>query len=73
MEPDTATVDCINSDRCGGRVTLRFRGSYHVPATATADAMMNGWDPVAQTCACEYSEEDMFDLYDRADRASGRF
>ena len=72
MDGDTVTVDCVNSDRCGGRATLRPRASYYVPATVTADAKMGGWERVAQTCGCRYSEADVADLYHRADRQSGR-
>jgi hypothetical protein len=65
-------VDCVDSDRCGGRVTLRTRASYFVPATDTVDAKVGGWERVAQTCGCRCSAEDEGDLYDRADQASGR-
>ena len=72
MDTDVVTVDCVNSDRCGGRVTLRPRASYFVPATDTVDAKVGGWDRVAQTCGCRCSAEDEGDLDDRADRQAGR-
>ena len=69
MDTDVVTVDCVNSDRCGGRVTLRPWASYFVPATDTVDAKVGGWERVAQTCGCRYSAQDEGD---RADRQSGR-
>ncbi len=72
MGSDVVTVDCVNSDRCGGRVTLRLGGPSSIAATGAADVKTGGWERVAQTCGCRYSEADVADLYDRADRQSGR-
>jgi hypothetical protein len=64
MEHDTATVDCLNSDQCGGRITLRGR-LYEVTATERSDATLANFDLIEQTCDCEYSEDDKEVIMDR--------
>ena len=65
MEPGTVTVDCINSDRCGGRVTLHFTPQAGIlPSGAPgADAYVTSAE---QTCTCTYSDEEREKLKERA-------
>lgn len=58
MEADSATVDCVNFDRCGGRVTLRLMGRQELTATDRSDATFYVWEEADRTCGCEYSEDD---------------
>ena len=58
---DAVMVDCVNSERCGGRVTLRL--------TEEEGSVLGGPDfkevvavVVHQTCGCEYSEDDLDEL-----------
>ena len=63
---DAVMVDCVNSDRCGGRVTLRLAeeesGVLGGPGFKEVVAVI-----VHQTCACEYSDDDLDELADRAE------
>jgi hypothetical protein len=63
---DAVMVDCVNSDRCGGRVTLRLTEDVST-ALAGTDFTEVVAVVVHQTCECEYSEDDLGQLADRAE------
>ncbi len=67
VEGDTVTVDCVNSDRCGGRITLRHAGDYLVEASPRSDATMYLTEKVRQTCDCEYSDDERDEISERAE------
>src|SRR5215210_3426384 len=63
---DAVMVDCVNSDRCGGRVTLRLTEDVST-ALAGTDFKEVVAVVIHQTCACEYSEDDLDALAARAE------
>ena len=65
-ERDTLTVECVNSDRCGGRATV------HLAYESRPPGLLVGGTVRGQTCDCEYSAEDLENLRDRAVSAQRR-
>ena len=51
------TVDCLNAATCGGRLEMRLRRVGHIAKNGSTFSTFEG-ERWAQTCPCEYSEEE---------------